>query len=291
MLYQVTHRTLYEYTEPVSVSHHAARLEPRAMAGQSCEACTLRIDPEPAVRTTRTDYFGNRVCYFATQQLHARLEVTATSRVEVDPLLAPAPDASAPWEEVAAMFRDPVPLELLDPHQFVFDSPQVRAVPEHRDYARAVFAPGRPVLEAARALARRIHTDFTFDPTATTVATPLEVVMRTRRGVCQDFAHLGVACLRALGLPARYVSGYLRTRPAPGRERLRGVDASHAWLSVFCPGWGWLDLDPTNDCVPAGEHITVAYGRDFSDVSPLLGILLGGGPHKVKVEVDVDPVA
>lgn len=289
-LYQITHRTVYEYTEPVGVSHHAARLEPRTLPGQTCETFALRIDPEPAVRTVRTDYFGNRVSYFTIQQLHRRLEVLATSRVAVTAAAPPDLLEGADWEAVAADFRDPVPAALLEAHQYVFDSPQVGALPEHRDYAREVFTAGRPLLDAARALASRLHEDFTFDPQATTVATPLAEVMQTRRGVCQDFAHVGIACLRSLGLPARYVSGYLRTHPAPGRERLRGVDASHAWFSVFCPGWGWVDLDPTNDCLPGDEHVTVACGRDFSDVSPVLGILLGGGPHAVRVEVDVDPV-
>jgi len=185
------------------------------------------------------------------------------------------------------MFRDPVSPEVVEPYQFVFDSPQVRVSFELADYARESFKNGTPLLAGTKDLTRRIFTDFTYDPKATTVATPLEEVLMTRRGVCQDFAHLGIACLRSLGLPARYVSGYLRTRPPEGQPRLVGADASHAWFGVFNPGTGWVDFDPTNNVQPAEEHITVAYGRDFGDVSPVAGILTGGGKHNVKVSVDV----
>jgi transglutaminase-like putative cysteine protease len=186
------------------------------------------------------------------------------------------------------MFRDPVSPEVVEPYQFIFDSPQVRASFEFSDYARESFGKDTPVLVGALDLTRRIFQDFKFDPRATTVATPLEEVWEKRRGVCQDFAHLGIACLRSLGVPARYVSGYLRTRPPEGKPRLVGADASHAWFAIFCPGLGWLDFDPTNNVQPAEEHITVAYGRDFGDVSPVAGILTGGGKHVVKVAVDVE---
>ena len=189
------------------------------------------------------------------------------------------------------LFRDPVSPEVVEPYEFIFDSPQVRASLELADYARESFAENTPLLVGARELTRRIFKDFKFDPKATTVATPLEEVLEKRRGVCQDFAHLGIAFLRSLGLPARYVSGYLRTRPPEGRPRLVGADASHAWFAIFCPGLGWVDFDPTNDVQPAEEHITVAYGRDFGDVSPVAGILTGGGDHEVKVSVDVNPLA
>jgi transglutaminase-like putative cysteine protease len=188
------------------------------------------------------------------------------------------------------MFRDPVSPEVVEPYQFVFDSPQVRASLALSDYARESFAEGTPLIAGARSLTQRIFKDFKFDPKATTVATPLEEVWETRRGVCQDFAHLGIACLRSLGLPARYVSGYLRTCSPEGTPRLVGADASHAWFAIFSPGTGWVDFDPTNNVQPAGEHITVAYGRDFGDVSPVAGILTGGGRHIVKVAVDVEQV-
>ena len=197
------------------------------------------------------------------------------------------PESSPAWDEGARLFCDPVAPEVVEPYQFVFDSPHVRASLELADYALESFSRATPLLAGAQDLTRRIFRDFKFDPRATTVATPLEEVLEKRRGVCQDFAHLGIACLRSLGLPARYVSGYLRTRAPPGREKLVGADASHAWFSLFCPNAGWVDFDPTNNLMPAEEHITVAYGRDFGDVSPFSGILTGGGSHEVQVAVDV----
>ena len=287
MSYLITHRTLYEYAAPVSVSQHVARLEPRVTAMQTCESFALEIVPTPALRRTHTDYFGNQLCFFAIQEVHARLEVVTRSRVTVR-AAAPAPDeTAAPWESVAALFRDPVSPDVVEPYQFVFDSPHIRASPALADYARASFDRDAPLAAGARALTRRLFTDFKYDPKATTVATPLEDVWEKRRGVCQDFAHLAIACLRSLGLPARYVSGYLRTHPPAGRPRLVGADASHAWFAVYSPADGWLEFDPTNNVQPAGEHITVAYGRDFGDVSPVAGILTGGGQHDLKVSVDV----
>ena len=291
MNYHITHRTLYEYAAPVSVSHHVARLEPRTSVTQTCENFSLKIFPEPSLRKARTDYVGNQLCFFAIQEIHSRLEIVTSSRVTVQSRTPAANESTAPWESVAEMFRDPVSPEVVDPYQFVFDSPHVRASPELADYARQSFSPGTPLLAGARDLMRRIHEDFKFDSRATTVATPLEEVWQKRRGVCQDFAHLGIACLRSLGLPARYVSGYLRTRPPAGKARLVGVDASHAWFRIFCPGTGWVDFDPTNNVQPAEEHIIVAHGRDYGDVSPVAGILTGGGSHEVRVSVDVEPLA
>ena len=290
MNYHVTHRTLYEYAAPVTGSHHVARLEPRATSHQVPENYTLKIFPEPALRKARTDYFGNRLCLFSVQEVHTRLEIITHSRVTVNPRVLPNPAASPAWEDVARMFRDPVSPEVVEPYQFIFDSPQIRVSFELADYARQSFLKDTPVLAGAQELTRRIFEDFTFDPKATTVATPLEEVWEKRRGVCQDFAHLGIACLRSIGLPARYVSGYLRTHPPAGQPRLVGADASHAWFGIFCPGLGWVDFDPTNNVQPTEEHITVAYGRDFGDVSPVAGILTGGGRHVVKVAVDVEPL-
>jgi transglutaminase-like putative cysteine protease len=290
MNYQITHRTFYEYTAPVSVSHHVARLEPLATAMQSRESFSLQIFPAPALRKARTDYFGNQLCFFAIQEIHSRLEIITSSRVSMRAEKPASNESVAPWESVAEMFRDPVSPEVVEPYQFVFDSPQVRASLALSDYARESFAAGTPLIAGARNLTQRIFKDFKFDSKATTVATPLEEVWEKRRGVCQDFAHLGIACLRSLGLPARYVSGYLRTRSPEGAPRLVGADASHAWFTIFSPGTGWMDFDPTNNLQPAGEHITVAYGRDFGDVSPVAGILTGGGRHIVKVAVDVEQV-
>jgi transglutaminase-like putative cysteine protease len=291
MTYEIVHRTLYEYTAPVAVSHHVARLEPRETDHQSVGAFSLAILPEPELRKSRQDYFGNRLCFFSLQESHRQFEVVTRSRVSLAPRATLTPDASPPWEEVARLFRDPVSPSVVDPYQFVFDSPHVTASFALADYALKSFTRGTSVLAGAQDLQRRIFTDFKYDRKATTVATPIERVMETRRGVCQDFAHLAIGCARSLGLPARYVSGYLRTHAPPGKEKLVGADASHAWFSIFCPETGWVDFDPTNNVCPAEEHITLAFGRDFGDVSPLSGILTGGGDHAIKVAVDVSPVA
>ena len=290
MTYNIVHRTLYEYAAPVTASQHVARLAPRATAAQARESFSLKIFPQPTLRKEREDYFGNQLCLFSIQEVHKKLEIITHGRVTVRPGKSPDPETSPAWEEVAALFRDPVSPEVVGPYEFVFDSPQVRASFELADYARQSFARDTPLLAGVADLNRRIFKDFKYDPKATTVATPLEEVLSKRRGVCQDFAHLGIAFLRSLGLPARYVSGYLRTRPPEGKPRLVGADASHAWFSVFCPGVRWVDFDPTNNVQPGGEHITVAYGRDFGDVSPVAGILTGGGQHEVKVSVDVAEV-
>jgi len=290
MTYNILHRTIYEYTAPVTVSHHVARLEPRATAAQEREQFSLKIFPEPSLRKNRPDYFGNRLCFFSIQEIHSRLEIIAHSRVSVNANSAKTSEPCTPWEEVAEMFRDPVSPEVVQPYQFIFDSPQACASFELADYARESFSRETPLLTGVRHLTARIFEDFKYDPKATTVATPLEEVWTKRRGVCQDFAHLGIASLRSLGLPARYVSGYLRTRPPEGKERLVGADASHAWFAVFCPGVGWVDFDPTNNVQPGEEHISVATGRDFADVSPVAGIITGGGAHQVKVSVDVMPL-
>jgi len=290
MNYHITHRTIYEYAAPVAVSHHVARLEPRLTPAQSPENFALKIFPQPVLRKARADYFGNQLCFFSVQENHQRLEVTATSRVSIHPPAAPSADTSPAWEEVGKLFRDPVAPEVIEPYQFVFDSPHVRAAFELADYARESFPKDTPLLAGALDLTRRIFKDFKYDSKATTVATPLEEVWEKRRGVCQDFAHLGIACLRSLGLPTRYVSGYLRTHPPEGKERLVGADASHAWFSVFCPRNGWNDFDPTNNLQVSEEHVTVAYGRDFGDVSPVAGILTGGGHHEIKVFVDVKEI-
>lgn len=290
MNYRITHRTTYAYEALVAVSHHAARLRPRDTDTQRCQTFSLSFNPEPDLLTEHTDSFGNAVSCFSIQQLHARFEVISRSFVMLAPVLQPDPAQTPPWEEVAALFRDPVAVDLLDPCQFVFRSPLLLHEMPQREFALPSFKKGRPVLAAVADLSQRIFKEFTFDPKATTISTPLAEVLANKRGVCQDFAHLAIASLRAMGLPARYVSGYLRTRPPPGKPRLQGVDASHAWVSCFVPGYGWVDFDPTNNCFTSLDHITVAVGRDFSDVSPVRGIITGGGHHQVLVGVDVEPV-
>jgi transglutaminase-like putative cysteine protease len=290
LIYRVRHRTTYDYEDPVSVSHHVVRLTPRSLSAQTCWESYVAIIPTPPVTTAHFDYFGNSLTFFTLQEPHDCLIVEAKSNLEVNAASLPDFAASPPWEAVRESLDGAAAEDVLSAWQFVFDSRRIRSNPELADYARDSFPAGRPLLAAILDLTRRIHQDFRFDKEATEVATPVQTFFEKRRGVCQDFAHLQIACLRSLGLPARYVSGYLRTMPPPGRPRLVGADASHAWCSAWCPGSGWVDFDPTNNCVPSDGHITVAWGRDYSDVSPVYGVLLGGARHKMHVEVDVMPV-
>ena len=268
-----------------------ARLSPRHCPGQVCLEHSLEIYPVPTHRETRRDYFGNESVFFSLESPYRQLTVTSLTLVELQQGQEELGWATAPWEQVRGQ------LNLVHPHsdegralEFTFGSPLVPLHPAFADYARPSFEPGRPLLEAACDLMRRIFSDFSFDPSATTIATPTLEVLRKKRGVCQDFAQVQIACLRSLGLAARYVSGYIETVPPPGKVKLVGADASHAWVSVYCPGLGWVDMDPTNNTLPRGRHITVAWGRDFSDVSPLRGVFVGSGAHELKVAVDVNAV-
>jgi transglutaminase-like putative cysteine protease len=289
MLYRINHATTYHYSEPVTLCHNLVHLTPRHGPNQTCQRSQILVTPLPVVLLQEIDYFGNATLFFTIQEPHPKLTVTAQHLVEV---IAPAlPDATCtiPWEQAASQVaRDHSP-EGLDAYQYVFNSYYIKVAGQLLDYSRPSFPPGRPLVEGVLDLTRRIHGDFHYDPQATTVATPLPEVLARRRGVCQDFAHLEIGCLRALGVPARYVSGYLLTNPPPGQERLVGADASHAWLAVYCPGTGWVDVDPTNNQLPQDRHITLAWGRDYDDVSPIKGIILGGGRHSVRVAVDVVP--
>jgi transglutaminase-like putative cysteine protease len=291
MIYRVRHTTTYNYVEPVLVAHHMAHLMPRSFAAQSCRRTALRITPAPAsLDDTGQDYFGNPIAFFTLQDPHRKLTVEALSRVEVKPRDLPSPGETPAWEAVAAMLAHESGPGMQESVEFCFDSPFIATSEELADFARPSFPPDQPILAGLLDLNHRIYRDFTYDPKATTLATPLEQVLKEKRGVCQDFAHLSIACLRSLGLAARYVSGYLMTRPPPGKVKLKGSDASHAWLSAFVPGFGWIDFDPTNDCIPGVEHVTTAWGRDYQDVSPLSGVVLGGGDHSLKVAVDVEPL-
>ncbi len=291
MRYRITHQTHYVYDRDVSVSHHVVQLCPRDLPSQRCLTHDLCVRPEPATRTERIDYFGNRAVLVTLETAHREFEVIAGSLVEIVPRLAPAEGLTTPWEEVAARCDAPGWGDAAAAGEYRFDSPMVRRQAAIGAWAKASFPTGRPLLEAITALNTRIHREFTFDARATSVSTPVEEVFAHRRGVCQDFAHLMLAALRTLGLPARYVSGYLETLPPPGRTRLVGADASHAWVSVWCPGAGWVDFDPTNDVLAGLRHITVAWGRDFGDISPVRGVLVGSGHHSLRVSVDVEPVA
>lgn len=290
MIYHVRHRTTYDYEDPVSVSHHLVRLNPRNLPRQLCRESYVSILPEPPVTSTHFDYFGNTLTSFTLQEPHERLIVEANSDLEVSATESPDFSGSPAWETVRESLPGDHSDEGLSAYQFVFNTRRVGSSPELAAYARESFPEGRPLLAAVLDLTRRIHQDFRFDKKATEVATPVETFFEKRRGVCQDFAHLQIGCMRSLGLPARYVSGYLRTMPPPGRQRLVGADASHAWCAAWCPATGWVDFDPTNNCVPSDGHITLAWGRDYSDVSPIYGVLLGGARHKLQVEVDVMPL-
>jgi transglutaminase-like putative cysteine protease len=287
MIFEVSHRTAYSYGHPVLRSQHLIHLTPRSGARQTVLRHSLLIEPAPASNSPIDDYFGNASALLTIDERHSAFVIQARSTVEAHAPDLPAAAASTAWEQVPAraVANDGgLDLGVL---QYVSASRHTRAIPAARDYARPSFVRDRPVLEAAVDLTKRIYRDFTYDSAATDISTPVSRVLNDRRGVCQDFAHLALTCLRALGLPARYVSGYLLTYPPPGAEKLRGADASHAWVSVWVPEVGWVDLDPTNGVVPSGEHITVAVGRDFADVSPVSGVLLGGGRQRLEVAVDV----
>jgi transglutaminase-like putative cysteine protease len=291
VIYRVKHVTAYRYTEPVLLAQHLAHLTPRHSTFQICLRTQLKISPLPAeIDENGHDYYGNPITFFGMREPHSSLTVQVTSRVEVKNRTVPDESLARDWpgiqDPLEGLRGDP----LLDVADFCHDSPYATATPGIRDYAAQSFRPGRSTLAAVLDFNHRIRADFAYDPAATTVATPLAQVLSERRGVCQDFAHFAIAGLRAMGIPARYVSGYLLTRPPPGKPKLRGSDASHAWLSVFLPEFGWIDIDPTNDCMPNDEHVTLGWGRDFGDVSPLFGVVLGGGEHRLKVGVDVEPV-
>lgn len=289
MNYRVTHTTEYLYSALVGLCRNEACLLPRNTKRQTCLSSHLQIVPEPADLRERLDAFGNRITHFAIQQPHKQLEVTAVSDISItardDEFLSLGNQLS--WSAVRDHLQTERTRETLDALPYLFDSPMIKGSALLAEYARPSFVEPRPLVDAVTDLMERIFREFKYDPGFTTIATPLSEVLRNRRGVCQDFAHLGIGCLRTMGLAARYVSGYIETVPPPGQERLVGADASHAWFSVYSPTAGWIDFDPTNNQLPAEQHISVSWGRDFSDVSPLKGVALGGGRHKVAVSVDV----
>ena len=268
MRYAINHKTIYTYPEPVSVCHNVLRLVPRDTDGQICKVVTVSIKPKPDSLQEYEDFFGNKVIYFSIEKEHGELTVVVHS--EIEKRVPRGPEMS-----------------LEDVGQYVFATPMTAGGPEILDYARVSFRPGRSAMEAGLDLMRRIYVDFEFTPGFSTVSTPLSVVMRERKGVCQDFAHLAIACVRSVGLPARYVSGYIETISPPGVEKLMGVDASHAWFSLYIPDVGWKDFDPTNNVLPGDQHITIGWGRDYADIAPMKGVILSSGSHGLKVSVDV----
>jgi transglutaminase-like putative cysteine protease len=272
----------------VSLCHNIARLLPRSTTNQQCNKSSIVILPEPDIRNEYEDFFGNKLLYFAIEQEHKKLSVTVLSEIEkqANGLTTIEKQSSLTWETVKKQLSQTIS-EHFDVRQYIPETAMTEATAEILHYTLQSFTPGRSIAEAARDLTARIYKDFTFKPGFTTVATPVAEVMKLRKGVCQDFAHLAIACIRSVGLAARYMSGYIETIPPPGVVKLVGVDASHAWFAVYDTVAGWLEFDPTNNLVPGAQHITVAWGRDYVDIAPLTGLISSSSSHELKVSVDV----
>jgi len=289
MIFEIKHITTYQYQEYVSLCHNLAMLTPRNTRNQICHESHITIHPVPEVLDEHLDFFGNKVFYFVVEQEHNKLTVTVISRVEKivpEPALAVA---EISWEAALELMNNPGEEEL-EIKQFAGSTDFTNPDDRIRDFAMVSFRPDRPLFDVVIELMQRIHYEFSFTPGFTTVSTPLATVMKERKGVCQDFAHLAISCIHAMGLPARYVSGYIETHAPAGKEKLTGVDASHAWFSVYIPGMGWVDFDPTNNKIPTEQYIIVGWGRDYFDIVPLKGVIMSSSPHKLKVAVDVKRV-
>ncbi|MBZ0257912.1 transglutaminase family protein [bacterium] len=287
MIYSIRHVTQYLYESPVTFCQNRATVEPRSSTTQKCLKFDLKVDPNPAELSKYTDCFGNSVHYFSIKTPLQTLTIQASSKVECFKRLVPDAMLTPPWDSLNALFKSRNIKEDYEALQYLYDSPFIPIDPRFQDYAAPSFAPGRPLLDAVLDLTARIHNDFEYHAFSTDITTPTFEVLENRKGVCQDFAHLQIACLRSLGIPARYVSGYLRTTPPPGQKRLEGSDASHAWVSVYVPNAGWIDVDPTNNMLASIDHITIGWGRDYDEVSPVKGTIFGGGKQSISVAVDV----
>ncbi|MDB5564232.1 MAG: transglutaminase-like [Tardiphaga sp.] len=288
MIYDIRHVTTYSYESPVSFARCSLRLEPTSSDGQQLVSHSVEIKPHPAARTTRTDFFGTPTESVLIENPHRMLRIDSRSRVDVSRTAPGRGDDSPAWESVREASFGSSDLSAASPIGYVFASPLVPMLEPVTDYASASFSKGRGILACAVDLMHRIRTEFKYDSKATVISTPLQEVLEKRHGVCQDFAHIMIAGMRGLGLPAAYVSGYLRTIPPPGKARLQGADATHAWASVWCgKTLGWVGLDPTNDILVENDHIILAVGRDFSDVSPVDGVIVGSRKQKLAVAVDV----
>ena len=289
MRYRVKHITEYSYSARVTHCYNLAHMIPRNSLRQACLHSHIRMSPFAAHTTRRQDYFGNQAYQFEIQRPHKHLTITATSEVETGAQHSAINlDLGITCADAREQLSNSSRPDTLLAREFLLNSALVKAGEQLREYAAESFEDSRPLLSAVMELTQRIYRDFTYTPLSTTVATPLSEVLATRKGVCQDFAQLQIGCLRSMGFPAKYVSGYLETLPAPGEEKLVGADASHAWLSVYSPTEGWFEFDPTNDCMADEQHIITAWGRDFLDVTPLKGVIYGGGERPVlSVSVDV----
>jgi transglutaminase-like putative cysteine protease len=290
MKFRVRHSTRYSYKTPVDLASHMLHIAPRALAHQSVLSSEITVQPAAARTSAARDHFGNEVTWLFIDRPHAEFEVTATSLVEVAFPAPPPVTATPPWEAVVEAATEGGPLGW-EAAEFRFDSPMAAADREAGRYVATSFTPGRPILAALIELNGRIRKDFTFRSGVSTIHTPVSRTIAQRSGVCQDFAHMMIAGLRSLGLPARYVSGYIRTRPPPGGQKRQGSDQSHAWVGCWLGHeHGWVDLDPTNDLVVHDEHVVLGWGRDYGDISPVRGIILGGGRHTLSVGVDLEAV-
>jgi transglutaminase-like putative cysteine protease len=284
MLFEITHTTQYSYETPVSHSLNEVRLTPRTFTNQEVRKTEIRVEPEPAFIHQRKDYYGNEATSFELFERHDHLEVNAKSLVDVRPeAFEPAPSIS--WEDARRLVAGHSDATCIEASEFIYTSQHIPLLPALEDYARSIFTPGRSLLEAAQDLTHRIHKDFQYRPQSTSIGVHLNDVMRRRKGVCQDFAHVMIGALRSQRLAARYVSGYVRPGP-----KVQGAQASHAWVSIFFPSSGWIGFDPTNDLMVSDSHITLAWGRDYGDVTPVRGVSLGGGGQTVNVEVYVRPI-
>ncbi|AWX99760.1 transglutaminase [Marinomonas primoryensis] len=290
MRYRVRHITEYTYGAPVSLCYNMAHLLPRDTRNQLCLHQKIQINPPPVYQNESEDYFGNQTFYFSIQEAHKKLVIDVSTEFEIAPInvLEWQIQSTITCGELRSLLSAPTTPELRMAKEYLLDSPQIRRSADLGAYAESTFADDKPLLQATLAFTHKIFTEFKFDPSTTTVATPLEQVLKQRSGVCQDFAHLAIGCLRSVGIPARYMSGYLETLPPPGQEKLVGADASHAWFAIFIPTLGWVEFDPTNDLMPNEQHLVTAWGRDYSDVTPLQGVIFeGGGSQQLAVSVDV----
>ncbi|HEY5687493.1 MAG TPA: transglutaminase family protein [Yeosuana sp.] len=294
MIYKLSHTTSYKYESNVTFCHNIAILKPKTMVGQSLLEYRLDINPLPTEISEKVDFFGNTITRFSIQKSHKELSVKATSKIvrnfSLQADIFNSVEGKSITLESALEALEIISSEILEVKQFLLDSILISKITDDiRAYAQISFKPYRSVFEASFELMQRIYTDFKFDSKFSNIATPLTEVMKAKKGVCQDFAQIAIACVRSIGLPARYVSGYIETMPPPGKEKLIGTDASHAWFSVYIPKFGWIDFDPTNNQIPKDQHITVSYGRDYYDVAPLKGVIYSNGRNSMKVSVDIRP--